>query len=323
VKARDLGALFALAALWGGAFLFIRVAAPALGPVTLAGTRVALAGLGLLLYAAAMRADLGLRRRWKSYLVMGALQAAIPYTLISTAELHLSAGLAAILNATTPLFGAIVAAVWLRERLTLRKSVGLLIGLLGVAAVMGWSALPWTLTTALAVSASLLAAFSYGIAGNFARRAFVGVAPLASATGQQVGAALLLAPFALPIAATSAPWTHLTLGVAWAVVALALGCTSIAFLLYFYLIGSVGAVSTLSVTFLSPVFGLLWAAMFLGEQLTLGTFGGMAIIFVGVLLVMGARLPRRLPRRAPAALAGAVDDTTAKGSSAESVGSSR
>ncbi|MDE3230361.1 MAG: EamA family transporter [Chloroflexota bacterium] len=293
MKARDLGALVALAALWGGAFLFIRVAAPAIGPTTLAVTRVTLAGLALLLYVAVMRANLELRRRWKSYLMMGLLQGAIPYTLIGAAELHLTAGLAAILNATTPLFGALVAAAWMRERLTLGKGVGLALGFAGVVAVMGWSALPWSLTLALSAGASLLAALSYGFAGSFARRAFTGVPPLASATGQQLGAAVLLAPVALPIAAVTAPWTHLTLGVAWAVVALAIGCTSVAFLFYFYLISSVGPVPTLSVTFLVPVFGLLWGAIFLGEQVTPGTFGGMAIIFAGVLLVMGARLPRR------------------------------
>ena len=299
MKARDLGALFALAALWGGAFLFIRVAVPAIGPVPLAEARVTLAGVALLLYAIAMRADLGLRRRWKSYLIMGALQAALPYSLISAAELHLTSGLAAILNATTPLFGALVAAIWMRERLTPTKGAGLLFGLIGVAVVMGWSALPWTLTTALSIGASLLAACSYGIAGNFARRAFAGVPPLASSTGQQLGAAVLLLPIALPVAATSAPWTHLSLSVAWAVLALALGCTSVAFLLYFYLISSVGAVSTLSVTFLAPVFALLWGALFLSERMTLGSLGGMAIIFAGVLLVMGLRLPR-FARVAPA-----------------------
>lgn len=301
MKARDLAALVALAALWGGSFLFIRVAAPAIGPVPLAATRVALAGLALLLYVVATRASLELRRRWKSYLVMGLLQGAIPYTLISAAELHLTAGLAAILNATTPLFGALVAAVWMRDRLTLGKGVGLALGFAGVVAVMGWSALPWSLTLALSAGASLLAALSYGVAGSFARRAFAGVSPLASATGQQLGAAVLLAPVALPIAAVTQPWTQLTPGVAWAVVALAIGCTSVAFLFYFYLIASVGPVPALSVTFLVPVFGLLWGAIFLGERVTPGTFGGMAIIFAGVLLVMGARLPRRRVARTPSA----------------------
>lgn len=293
MKARDLGALFALAAVWGGSFLFIRIAAPALGPITLAETRVTLAGAALLIYAVAMRADVGLRRRWKRYLIVGILNSAIPFVLISAAELRLTAGLAAILNATTPLFGALVAAIWIHERLTIGKWLGLLIGLLGVVALTGWSSLPLTLPTLLAVGASLGGALAYALAGVYAKRAFVGVAPVATATGQQIGALVALAPIALPVAAMSAPWTHLSPGVVWAVVALAVGCTSAAYIVYFYLIASVGPISALSVTFLVPVFGLLWSALFLGERVTLGTFGGMAIILVGVLLVTGARLPQR------------------------------
>ena len=293
MKARDLGALIALAAVWGGSFLFIRIAAPAVGPIALAATRVVMAGAALLLYAALQRADLGVRRRWKQYLMVGVLNSAIPFVFIGAAELRLTAGLAAILNATTPLFGALVAAIWLRERPTIGKSVGLVIGLLGVIALMGWSDLPLTSATLLAVGASLLGALSYGVAGIYSKRAFAGVAPLATATGQQLGAAVVLAPLALPVAATTSPWAQLSPEVGWAIVALALVCTAAAYIVYFYLIASVGPVPALSVTFLVPVFGLLWGALFLGEQVTPGAFGGMAIIFIGVLLVMGVRLPRR------------------------------
>jgi drug/metabolite transporter (DMT)-like permease len=160
VKARDLGALVALAAVWGGSFLFIRVAAPAVGPIPLAEARVLLAGITLLLYAAALRADIGLRRRWKSFLVIGLLNSAIPFVFIGAAELYLSAGLAAILNATTPLFGALVAVIWIHERLTIGKTMGLVIGLLGVVALSVWSSLPLTASTLLAVGASLLGALS-------------------------------------------------------------------------------------------------------------------------------------------------------------------
>ena len=293
VKTRDFGALFALAAVWGGSFLFIRIAAPAVGPIGLAETRVLLAGAALLLYAGALRVDLGLRRRWKSFLVIGVLNSAIPFIAIGAGELYLTSGMAAILNATTPLFGALVAALWVHERLTIGKIVGLVIGLLGVVALMGWSALPATASSALAVGAALLGALSYGLAGVYARRAFVGVSPLATATGQQLGAALALTPLALPVVATTAPWTHLTAEVAWAIVALSILCTSAAYIVYFSLIARVGSTPALSVTFLVPIFSLLWGALFLGERVTPGTFGGMAIIFVGVLLVMGVRLPRR------------------------------
>ena len=294
VKARDLGALVALAAVWGGSFLFIRVAAPVVGPVTLAGVRVVLAGLALALYALATRVNLDLRRRWKSFLVVGLLNSAIPFVLIGAAELRLTAGLAAILNATTPLFGALVAAVWLRDRLTVGKVVGLLIGLAGVVLLMGWSSLPLTTTTVLAVGASLLGALSYALASVYTKRAFKGVPALAIATGQQLGAAAILVPITLPVAAVTSPWAHLTPGVLWAMVTLALLCTSAAYIIFFYLIGSVGPVPATSVTFLVPAFGLVWSAIFLHEPLTLGTFGGMAIIFVGVLLVLGVRFPRRM-----------------------------
>ncbi len=293
VKARDFGALIALAAVWGGSFLFIRIAAPVVGPVALAETRVLLAGAGLLLYAGAMRVDLELRRRWKSFLAIGILNSAIPFVFIGAGELYLTSGMAAILNATTPLFGALVAAFWIHERLSIGKIVGLAIGLFGVVALMGWSALPATASSALAVGAALLGALSYGLAGVYAKRAFAGVAPLATATGQQLGAMVALTPLALPVVATTAPWTHLTAEVAWAIVILALVCTSAAYIVYFSLIASVGPTPALSVTFLVPIFSLLWGALFLGERVTPGTFGGMAIIFVGVLLVMGARLPRR------------------------------
>lgn len=293
MKARDLGALFALAAVWGGSFLFIRIAAPAVGPLPLAEARVILAGTALLLYAGATRVDIGLRRRWKSFLVIGILNSAIPFVFIGAGELYLTSGLAAILNATTPLFGALVAALWIHERLTVGKIVGLGIGLLGVVALMGWSELPLTVSSGLAVGAALVGALSYGLAGVYAKRAFAGVSPLATATGQQMGAALALTPFALPVVATGSPWTHLTPGVAWAIVALSIACTSAAYIVYFSLIANVGPTSAQSVTFLVPVFSLLWGALFLGERVTVGTFGGMAIIFVGVLLVVGVRPPRR------------------------------
>lgn len=293
MKARDLGALFALAAVWGGSFLFIRIAAPAVGPLPLAEARVILAGTALLLYAGATRVDIGLRRRWKSFLVIGILNSAIPFVFIGAGELYLTSGLAAILNATTPLFGALVAAIWIHERLTVGKIVGLGIGLLGVVALMGWSELPLTVSSGLAVGAALVGALSYGLAGVYAKRAFAGVSPLATATGQQMGAALALTPFALPVVATTSPWAHLTPGVAWAIVALSIACTSAAYIVYFSLIANVGPTSAQSVTFLVPVFSLLWGALFLGERVTVGTFGGMAIIFAGVLLVVGVRPPRR------------------------------
>jgi drug/metabolite transporter (DMT)-like permease len=285
MKPKDLSILFLLAAIWGASYLFIRIAAPVLGPAVLIDARVLMAGGVLLLYAAAIRHRPGFRSRWKRYLILGAVNAAIPFTLIATSELYLTASLAAILNATTPLFTAVVAALWLKDQLTIPKIAGIAIGLAGVAVLVGWSPLPLTGKVLLAVGLSLLAALCYGIGGVYATRAFRGTPSLTLAIGQQLAAGLLLIPFA----AAQAPVARLSLAAGLALGALALLSTSVAYLLYFHLIAAVGPTKTLSVTFLIPVFGLLWGALFLGEPVGAGTLIGMAIILASITLVTGVR----------------------------------
>ncbi len=205
MRIKDVGALLLLAALWGGSFLFIRVTSPVFGPFLFAALRVGIAGAALLLYAAVTRSIPTLRSQARNYLIIGALNAAIPYALIGLAELHLTASLGVILNATTPLFTAIVAAFWLRDRLDLKKGIGLVLGVLGVAVIVGWSPLPVDGIILLSIGAALVAALSYGFAGVFSKIAFVGTPPLAVAIGQQVGASVLLFPLALPAAAIAPP----------------------------------------------------------------------------------------------------------------------
>lgn len=289
MKAYDLALLVLLAAMWGASFLFIRVASPALGPLPLAAARVLLAGGALALYAmAARRLRLrSLRVRWKSYVLLGAINAAIPFTLIAAAELSLTASLAAILNATTPLFAALIAATWLGERLTARRVLGLVLGLVGVAILVGWSPLRIDGAVLLAIMASLGGAVSYAGGGIYASRAFKGAPPLTLAIGQQLGAgAVLLLP-----AATRIPTIWPSTGVVLAFLALALLSTSVAYLVYFRLIASVGATNTLTVTILVPVFGLLWGALFLGEPVGIATVAGLVVVLASVVLVTGLRLP--------------------------------
>ena len=291
MRPKDLAALFVLAALWGGSFLFMRIAVPVFGPVALAAMRVTLAGLALLLYSAMARklpTACGNRRR---FVLLGVLNAAIPYALIATAELHLTASLTSILNAITPLCTAIVAAIWLRERLTRRLIAGGVLGIAGVAVLVGGSALPSDTATALAVGAGLLAAVSYGLAAVYTKVAFRGLSPLTLATGQQVGAAVVLVPLAVPATIATAPTLHFTGVVIGAVIALALLSTSVAYLLYFSLIASVGPTGAASVTLLVPVFGLLWGALLLREPLHPGTLVGLAIVLASVALITGLRLP--------------------------------
>ncbi len=280
---RDLGALVLLGALWGGSFLYIRVAVPALGPALLMELRVLLAAAALSLYAVAVGRLPALRSRRKEFLILGGLNAAIPFTLIAAAEITLTASLASILNSTTPLFAAVVAAAWIGEALTTRKVIGLIMGIMGVAVLVGWTPIALNGVVLLSVGAMLAASLSYALGGVYAKRTFVGIPSLALAIGQQMGAAMLL----LPLAAASLPGEAPSPTVALSVLALALLCTAVAYLLYFYLIANTGPTRTLTVTFLIPVFGLFFGVLFLGEPVGVGTLVGLGIILYSVALVIG------------------------------------
>lgn len=289
MKVRDVIMLFALAALWGASFLFMRIGAAGLGPVVLIELRVLLAGAALLAYAFFTGHRVHIRHKWKPYLILGAVNAAIPFSLIATAELEVSASLAAILNATTPLFTALVAWGWNHDRLTVKKVVGLLLGIAGVAVLVGWE--PAGEGSGLLMSASLclITAFFYGVAGVFSAKHFKGERAMDMAIGQQVAAAVLLLPFSLWMLPGQMPSAE----VIFSVLGLAILCTAVAYLLYFALIQNVGAVRTLSVTFLIPVFGIAWGALFLGEAITSGVVAGLLIILVSVALVSNVPLALR------------------------------
>ena len=294
MRPADVWRLMILAALWGGSFIFMRVGAPALGAVCTAEMRVSVAALCLLGYAWVTRARLELRERWVQYLVIGAVNSAIPFALISGAEVRLTASMAAILNATAPLFGAMVAAVWLKDRLTLKKAVGIFVAILGVSVLVGWTPLKWDSVTILSIGASLLAALCYGIAGAYTKAKVKGAPPLGPAVGSQIGASLVLAPavpFAFPHAAPPAP-------AVLCVLALAVFSTAVAYILYFRLIADVGPTKALTVTFLTPMFGVTWGALFLGESVTGIKVLACAIILVGTSLVTGFSL-KQTPENAP------------------------
>lgn len=283
MKLNDLLALILLGAVWGASFLFIRVAVPALGPFLLMELRVGLAALALAPFAVALGRVPEVRTRWKHFLVVGLLNAAIPFSLIAFAETNITASLAAILNSTTVLFSALVAAVWIGDPLTSRKISGVIMGVVGVAVLVGLDPLPLNSAVLLSVGASLVAALFYAIAGNYAKQTFSGVRPLTLAAGQQTGAASLLL---LPAAATL-PGEAPPLAAALSALGLALLCTAVAYLLYFTLIANVGPTSTLTVTFLSPGFGVLFSVLLLGEPFNLGTLAGLGIILLSVALVTG------------------------------------
>ncbi|HVN77320.1 MAG TPA: DMT family transporter [Thermoanaerobaculaceae bacterium] len=295
MKPRDAVELLVLAALWGGSFLFMRIAAPSFGPVPLIELRVGIAALALL-PVAALRGGLGaIRRHAAAIAVVGTINSALPFSLLAFSTLSVTAGFASVLNATAPLFGAVVAFVWLRDRLSAVRVAGLAVGFGGVVVLVWGHASFKPGGSGMAVAAALVATLLHGIAANYAKKRLTAVDPLAIAAGSQVAAALVLAP----VAAWEWPRANPPAGAWLAVVALALGCTAAAYILYFRLIAHVGPARAIAVTFLIPVFGIVWGVVFLGEAVTSQTLAGCAVILGGTALATGIVRPR--VRRAPGA----------------------
>jgi drug/metabolite transporter (DMT)-like permease len=284
--ARDLGYLILLGMLWGGSFLFIRIGVPELGPFVLVELRVGIAAVALALCAVILGRLPKVRARWKQFAILGAVNAAIPFSLISAAEIHLTASLAAILNSTTVMFTALVAAVWMGDPLTARKVVGVVMGIVGVAVLVGWDPIALNWAVVLSVGAMLAASLSYALAAVYTKRMFAGSPPLAIAIGQQTAASMLL----LPLAAASLPAERPSAAATISVLALALLSTAVAYMLYYRLIENVGPTSTTTVTLLVPVFGLLLGVLILNEPFGLGTLVGLGTILCSVALVTGLRL---------------------------------
>jgi drug/metabolite transporter (DMT)-like permease len=271
-----------LAAIWGGSFLLMKMGASEFGPFATAFLRVLMASL-FLLPLLAWRGQLGaLQAKWGRILAVGALNSGIPFALFGFAVLHINTGLTSILNATTPLWGAVVAWLWLRDKPTPVRILGLIIGFAGVAA-LAWDKATFKAGAAspgLAVLATLAATLCYGVAASFTKKYMVGVPPLASATGSQIGATLFLF---IP-AATHLPAQLPSINAWLAIVVLALLCTAVAYVLYFRIIASAGPARAVAVTFLIPVFGVAYGWLFLSEVVT----GSMLVC--GAVIVLGTAL---------------------------------
>jgi len=283
MKTRDLMELLFLAALWGGSFLFMRVASPEFGPIPLIEIRVAIAAM-FLLTVLAWRAGLsGLRGKAVPLIVLGAINSALPFSLFAYATLYVTAGFAAVLNASAPLFGALVAYLWFRESLTRARVVGLGVGFLGVL-VLVWGKISFKGDgSGWAVVAALTASLAYGFAANYTKRHLTGHDPVVTATGSQIAATALLMPLAFlywPAARPSLP--------SWlSAIALGIACTGIAYILYFRLIAHVGPTRAIAVTYLIPLFGMIWGLVFLHEAITPSMMAGCAVILLGTALATG------------------------------------
>ena len=287
-----------LAAIWGASFLFTRIAVAEFGALPTAGLRVAIAALALLPLLLLKGLGPELRRHWKPVFLIGMLNSGIPFACFSFALLSISTGLSAILNATVPLFGAVIAWLWLKDRLSGSRVVGLAIGFAGVA-MLAWDKASFKpdasgVAPGWAVLACLLATFCYGLAANATKRYLGGLPPLVTATGSQVGATLGLALPAIWLWPAQMPGAK-----AWlALVVVGVVCTGIAYILYFRLIEQAGPARALAVTFVVPVFAVFYGVLFLGEPVTGWMLLCGAVIVCGTALLTGLlKLPAR---KAPA-----------------------
>lgn len=286
--------LIALSLLWGGSFFFVGVAVAALPVLTIVWLRVALAAAVLALVLAATGTPFPPRRTWGALAAMGVLNNAIPFTAFVLAQGQIASGLAAILNATTPLFTLLIAAMATGdERLTPAKLSGLTLGLAGVTTMIGGAALTDGASHAGAQALCLLAALSYGCAAVWGRRfRGLGLAPLATAFGMLCASALILLPLmllhdrplALPLPAP---------GVVAALAGLAIFSTALAYILYFRLLASAGAVNLSLVTFLIPPSAIALGLLFLGESLAPRHIAGLALILAGLAAVDGRLFSRK------------------------------
>jgi drug/metabolite transporter (DMT)-like permease len=283
VKTRDLIDLLVLGAIWGASFLFMRVAAPEFGAIPLIAARVGIAAIFLIMVLAQRGGLLHLYPNAARLTLLGAVNSAIPFSLFAYAVLSVTAGFASVLNATAPLFGALVAFIWLRDRPAPTRIAGLVVGFAGVL-VLVWGRLSVASDGGgVAVLAGLSAAVLYGISANYAKKRMSDIDPFVIATGSLIAATVLLFPLAL-LYWPATPPSRLS----W-VSAILLGviCTGVAYILYFRLLSRIGPSKTLAVTYLIPAFGVLWGHLLLHEPVTTSMVVGCAVILLGTTLATG------------------------------------
>jgi drug/metabolite transporter (DMT)-like permease len=284
----------ALGAIWGASFLFMLLAAKEFGVVTTAALRVLIASaclLPLVIYKGLLAQLLA---NWKKVFFVGIFNSAIPFACFAYSLMSITTGLSAILNATTPMFGALIAWAWLKDKPTLSRITGIVIGFTGIA-MLAWDKATFKpdatgLAPGWAVLACLLACFCYGLAASFAKKHMVGINPIVAAAGSQMGASLGLIAPAIWLWPTATPSTT-----AWlAILVLGVACTAVAYILYFRLIAKAGPQRALTVTFLIPVFAVFYGAVFLRESITPWMLLCALIIVCGTALATGlVKLPVR------------------------------
>jgi drug/metabolite transporter (DMT)-like permease len=272
VRIADVLILLFLAAIWGASFLFMRISSPDFGPVPLVAFRMTVAGLALTPVFFRKEARTLFKTHWWQLLVSGVVGSSISFILLSWASLTLSAGFTALMNSSVPVFSALIAAVWLGERLRTSQFIGLGLGILGVL-ILVWGKLEFHQNGR-----------GWPIVGvSWMKSKLQGVRPLVASSGSLLGAGLVLIPFALTRLPEKSPPLSSWLSAA----ALALICTALAFVLFFKLIQRSGATVATSVTFLIPFFGIFWGWLFLDEIVTTQMIAGLVVTLLGTGLIIG------------------------------------
>ena len=289
MKPKDMLMLLLLAALWGGSFLFMRMAAPVLGPVWLIEARILLAGLALLPLLFRRNPWPQVKEKISALVVVGCIGSAFPFLLLAFASLTLPAGVTSIINATTPLFGIAIATLFYSETFTLNRLLGIVLGFVGVVVLIGWQRFVFSPMLVAAIVAGLGASTMYAIVAPYAKKHLSELSSLTNTTISLLCGAIALMPL-LPF---TAPTTLPSPAIVLAVLALALLSTSLAYLLYFNLLQSIGPTKVLTVTYLIPAFAMVWGFFILDEPITAPMVLGCGLILVGTAFANDLLKPRR------------------------------
>ena len=277
-----------LSILWGASFLFMRIATPEFGAFALVEVRVAIAAVVLVPIVLARGNGKEMTANWSTLAILGAHNTALPFLLFAYATLYLTAGTAGILNATAPIFAAVVARLWLGEKLSTSRALGLVIGIVGIYLLVGDKLSAPSSGAGLAAVAAIGASFLYGVGGNFARTKAAHISSMTVAAGTQVASALLLLPIAIAVWPEQPPSLE-----AWAAVTtMGVLSTGLAYILYFRLIANVGPTKAITVTYLIPIFAMILGAVVIDEAITPPMLMGCVVILLGTALATGLlRLP--------------------------------
>ena len=281
----NLARLILLGLIWGTSFMLMRIAAPVFGPMLTTFGRAALGALALVLFARYRGIDFAWRQNANIYLIIGLANTAIPFSLFAWSALYIPSAYMATMNSLAPIFTAVFGFLLLAERLTTLRIAAFLLGLFGVAVLVGIGPTAITPQVIGGVLAGMAAAVNYGFAATYTRMKASKIPSLATAAGSQCAAALALLPFAMPGIPHALAFGTLQ---AWlAVIILGLVCTGIAYALFFHLIATEGASKAVTVTFLVPATASVWAWLLLSEPITFGTVTGISIVLIATAMALG------------------------------------